>query len=384
MLKKACKKWIPIRVLDGKAAIGTLRQSIRRDFRESATTRQCAERGRSCQFCASVLSARRTRGCFCARTSSSSTKRDYSGVHQPRVFGGMELDFVAVVDIPGELARGCPIDSLERRQPCIAPLAARIITVPKPNAKFGTQTRMRSSPHRSQACRRARAQGRRWVRRQRAAGRFPRGRQLRLEYVGRHGPRRENGKTPSRLGVSALCRKSDYTIIDTWFAMGAAATGSQGCRSRLNCFVPEYRALPLVLALAGTLDPPGAELRIQGRCSVYRSWPPSSHTAGARRAGRGGGSLLNWFLEATAKRTGYLYRREGLPISRRCRSKLPVRGVLSNSARFLLRQSALEFQAAAERSEIPGNRDKAAVSHALPAYWPLLKRARRWEVLWSC
>ena len=28
--------------------------------------------------------------------------------HQPKIFGGMELDFVAVVDIPAELARGCP------------------------------------------------------------------------------------------------------------------------------------------------------------------------------------------------------------------------------------------------------------------------------------
>ena len=28
--------------------------------------------------------------------------------HQPKAFGGMELAFVAVVDIPAELARGCP------------------------------------------------------------------------------------------------------------------------------------------------------------------------------------------------------------------------------------------------------------------------------------
>lgn len=28
--------------------------------------------------------------------------------HQPKAFGGMELDFVAVVDIPAELGRGCP------------------------------------------------------------------------------------------------------------------------------------------------------------------------------------------------------------------------------------------------------------------------------------
>src|SRR5918911_2931573 len=28
--------------------------------------------------------------------------------HQPKIFGGMELPFVAVVDIVSELARGCP------------------------------------------------------------------------------------------------------------------------------------------------------------------------------------------------------------------------------------------------------------------------------------
>src|SRR5271163_539254 len=28
--------------------------------------------------------------------------------HQPKAFGGMELGFAAVVDIPAELARGCP------------------------------------------------------------------------------------------------------------------------------------------------------------------------------------------------------------------------------------------------------------------------------------
>src|SRR5581483_1781552 len=28
--------------------------------------------------------------------------------HQPKSFGGMELDFVAIFDIPAEIARGCP------------------------------------------------------------------------------------------------------------------------------------------------------------------------------------------------------------------------------------------------------------------------------------
>src|SRR4051812_23132474 len=28
--------------------------------------------------------------------------------HQPKIFGGMEFDFVAIFDIPAEIARGCP------------------------------------------------------------------------------------------------------------------------------------------------------------------------------------------------------------------------------------------------------------------------------------
>src|SRR6185295_11389581 len=28
--------------------------------------------------------------------------------HQPKIFGGMELDFVAIFEIPAEIARGCP------------------------------------------------------------------------------------------------------------------------------------------------------------------------------------------------------------------------------------------------------------------------------------
>jgi 3-hydroxy-9,10-secoandrosta-1,3,5(10)-triene-9,17-dione monooxygenase len=46
--------------------------------------------------------------------------------HQPRAFGGMELPFVAVVDIVAELAR-LPVHRVERREPGRASLDPRVL-----------------------------------------------------------------------------------------------------------------------------------------------------------------------------------------------------------------------------------------------------------------
>src|SRR5260370_17276432 len=55
-----------------------------------------------------------------------------------------------------------------------------------------------------------------------------------------------------------LVPKSDYEIIDTWYAMGMAATGSKDVAVS-ELFVPERRALPL-LRCRGGRGPPGAAL----------------------------------------------------------------------------------------------------------------------------
>jgi alkylation response protein AidB-like acyl-CoA dehydrogenase len=56
--------------------------------------------------------------------------------HQPKAFGGMELDFVAVVDIPAELAHGASAIS-----PAI--IGSSDTMTRRPSARFGTRTRMR-------------------------------------------------------------------------------------------------------------------------------------------------------------------------------------------------------------------------------------------------
>src|SRR4029450_6885328 len=67
----------------------------------------------------------------------------------------------------------------------------------------------------------------------------------------------DDGKTPVDWRL-CLVPKSDYEIIDTWYAMGMAATGSKDVAVS-ELFVPERRALPL-LRCRGGREHPGAAL----------------------------------------------------------------------------------------------------------------------------
>ncbi len=55
----------------------------------------------------------------------------------------------------------------------------------------------------------------------------------------------------------ALVPKSDYEIVDDWSAAGLAGTGSKSIRLR-ECFIPEHRTLPSTLILGGVT--PGSAL----------------------------------------------------------------------------------------------------------------------------
>ena len=63
--------------------------------------------------------------------------------HQPKAFGGMELDFVAVVDIAGGARARLPVHRLERRATSPAITGSSATTIPRPSAKCGTPTRTR-------------------------------------------------------------------------------------------------------------------------------------------------------------------------------------------------------------------------------------------------
>ena len=90
-------------------AAGTLPQAVRRDFSGVGYD----EAMRRAREIVPILRERAQEGrgrarAASARTSSCCTRPGCSASTSRRRFGGMELDFVAVVDIPAELARGCP------------------------------------------------------------------------------------------------------------------------------------------------------------------------------------------------------------------------------------------------------------------------------------
>src|SRR5215510_6612330 len=161
--------------------------------------------------------------------------------HQPKAFGGMELDFVAVVDIPAELARGCPSTAWS-----VGNVACHhwILAYYEPETQHEVWD---ASPDALIASSIALAAGR--------------GRKVDGGFI-------VSGRWPFSSGVDnsdwnmlavtiyaddgktaidwrlCLVPKSEYEIIDTWYAMGMGSTGSKDI-AVAELFVPEHRALAL-------------------------------------------------------------------------------------------------------------------------------------------
>src|ERR1051325_11205874 len=88
--------------------VGTLPQAVRRDY-SGVTYAEAMRRARE------IVPALRERA---QRTEDARVlireneqllhETGLFRFHQPKIFGGMELEFVAICDIPAEIARGCP------------------------------------------------------------------------------------------------------------------------------------------------------------------------------------------------------------------------------------------------------------------------------------
>src|SRR5215475_10472747 len=93
---------------DAGDAVGTLPQAVRRDFSDVGY----AEAMRRAREIVPILRERAQRSedsrMLIRENEQLLHESGLFRFHQPTAFGGMELDFVAVVDIPAELARGCP------------------------------------------------------------------------------------------------------------------------------------------------------------------------------------------------------------------------------------------------------------------------------------
>ena len=294
--------------------------------------------------------------------------------HQPKAFGGMELPFVAVVDIPAELARGCPFTAWN-----VGNVAChhwilgyydratqREIWEANPDALIASSIALAAG--RGRKCDGGFIVNGRWP--FSSAVDNSEWNMLAVTVYG------DDGKTPIDWRL-CLVPKSDYEIIDTWYAMGMAATGSKDI-AVTECFVPERRALALALCRGG-LDHPGAALNT-GPLFRLPIVAASSHPLAPAALGAAEGAY-ELFLSAVGRRLG-TYPGARVADFQAVQIKVARARCLIDSARDLLRRSAIELEAIAERDAVPDLATKLrfrahsafAVSQAREAV----------EVLWSC
>jgi 3-hydroxy-9,10-secoandrosta-1,3,5(10)-triene-9,17-dione monooxygenase len=172
---------------------------------------------------------------------------------QPRRYGGMELDFVAMVDIPAEVARGC--------------------------ASTGWNVGNLGVHHWLLALYDERAQDEIWGADPDAliaSGiAYPQGRGRKVDggFVVSGHWNFSSAVTPSQWNMLAvtvrdgdkvvdhrmcILHQSEYEIIDDWHVMGMRSTGSRSVKAT-DVFVPEYRALSAYQCRGGA-DFPGARV----------------------------------------------------------------------------------------------------------------------------
>ena len=172
-------------------------------------------------------------------------------IHQPRRWGGMELDFTAIFDVPAEIGRGCASTAWN-----VGNLAIH---------------------HWLLALYDERAQAEVWGENPEAliaSGiAFPQGQGRRVDggFVISGFWNFSSGVDPSDWNMLAvivrdgdrvvdhrmcLVPRSDYEIVDDWHVLGMRSTGSRSVRAT-DIFVPEHRALSMYRARGGS-DFPGA------------------------------------------------------------------------------------------------------------------------------
>lgn len=294
--------------------------------------------------------------------------------HQPKSFGGMELDFVAVVDIPAELARGCPstawnVGNLGCHHWILGyydPATQHEVWDANPDALIASSIALAAGRGRK-------ADGGFVIN-----GRWPFSSAVdnsdwNMLAVSIYG---DDGKTPIDWRL-CLVPKSDYEIIDTWYAMGMAATGSKDVAVS-ELFVPERRALPLLRCRGGS-EHPGAALN-PGALYRIPIVAASSHPLAPAALGAAEGAY-ELFIERMAARAG-TYTGARVADFQAVQIKVARARCLIDSARDLLRQSAIAFQAAAQRNEAPDLETK--LRFRAHSAFAVNQSREAVETLWSC
>jgi 3-hydroxy-9,10-secoandrosta-1,3,5(10)-triene-9,17-dione monooxygenase len=355
-----------------KTFVGTLPQAERRDFSKIGYD----EAMRRAREIVPVL-RERAQACEDARMLLRENEQllHETGLfrfHQPKIFGGMELEFVAIFDIPAEIARGCPstawnVGNLATHHWMLGYWPAetqREVWDANPDALIASSIAL-------------------------AAGRA---RKVDGGFV-------VSGRWPFSSGVDnadwnmlavtvydddkavdwRLCMvpNTEYEIIDTWYAMGMAGTGSKDIAVK-ELFVPERRTLSLPTTRGG-YEHPGAALNkgplfgipIIGAAGIPLS--PAS-IGGAEGA-------YEHFVASMQKRMG-TYTGAKVADFQAVQIKLARARVLIDSGRALSRNASIALQTMSARGEVPDLATRLRF-RAQSAF--AVNQAREAvETLWSC
>jgi 3-hydroxy-9,10-secoandrosta-1,3,5(10)-triene-9,17-dione monooxygenase len=358
---------------DGQT-IGTLPQPLRRNFADIGY----AEAMRRAREIVPLLRGRAQK----AETARMLIRENEQLLHetglfrflQPRAFGGMELDFVSVVDIPAELARGCPstawnVGNLACHHWILGyydPETQHEVWDANPDALIASSIAL--------AAGRARKADGGFI----VSGRWPfssgvDNSEWNMLAVTVYG---EDGKSPIDWRL-CLVPKSDYEVIDTWYAMGMVATGSKDIAVSER-FVPMRRALALQRCRGGR-EHPGAQLT-SGPLYRIPIAAASGHPLAPAALGAAEGAY-ELFLEAMVKRAG-TYTGATVADVQAVQIKVGRARCLIDSARYMLRQSAIAFQACAEREEVADLETK--LRFRAHSAFAVTQAREAVETLWSC
>ena len=291
---------------------------------------------------------------------------------QPKIFGGMELPFVALVDIVAEIARGCPstawnVGNLGCHHWILGyyhPDTQHELWDANPDVLIASSIAL--------AAGRARKVDGGFI----VSGRWPFSSGVDNSDWNMLAATVYDGDKPvdSRLCVVP---KSDYQIVDTWDAMGMGATGSKDVAAA-DVFVPDRRALAL-RDCRGGFDHPGAALN-KGALYGIPIVAASSHPLAPAALGAAEGAY-EIFLASMAKRAG-TYTGAKVADFQAVQIKVAHARSLIDAARHLLRQSAIAFDDYAARGETPDLETKLRFrAHSAFAVGQSREAV---ETLWSC
>ena len=268
--------------------------------------------------------------------------------HQPKRWGGMELPFVAILDIAAELARGCASTAWN-----VGNLAIH---------------------HWLLALYEERAQEEIWGKDPDAliaSGiAFPQGRGRRVDggFVISGFWNFSSGVDVCGFNMLAvlvrdgdrvvdhrmcLVPRGDYEIVDDWHVLGMRSTGSKSVRAT-DVFVPEHRALCMYLARGGS-ESPGAAGNGGPLYRVPISGLSSHCLAGA--AVGNAQAALELTMEAVKERsTSYTAAR--MRDFQAVQLRVARAGAIVDAARLVVRADCLEADRVAEAGRVPSIEDK--------------------------